>query len=93
VTEPLSQNEARRRISRILRHGSVVIWDHCKTELAKDDLDIVDVNNVLRCGRLIEPAEPARERWRYRVHTDRMCVVVQFESEVELSVVTAWRKR
>lgn len=62
-------------------------------ELDHDDMDSGDALNVLRAGQIKEPAEDVRGRWRYRVHTDRMCVVVQFESDAHLSVVTAWRKR
>ena len=93
LKEPLSSNEARKLISRIVTHGDVVLWDHCKKELDEDDLDVMDVTNILRCGRITEPAEYEKERWRYRVHTERMCAVVQFDSEEELSVVTAWRKK
>ena len=30
--------------------------------------------------------------WRYRVHTGKMTVIVRFEDETELMIVTAWRK-
>ena len=29
--------------------------------------------------------------WRYQIHTPKMCVVIRFESETILEVVTAWR--
>jgi hypothetical protein len=90
--EPYAPNEARKRISRILQHGAVTVWDHCKDELAKDDMTIADAVNVLRCGRIREPAEQVKDAWRYRVHTDHMGVVVQFEGETGVAIVTAWRK-
>lgn len=31
--------------------------------------------------------------WRYRVHTERMAVVVTFVSESKVKLVTAWRKK
>jgi len=93
LKEPLDRYQARKLIAQILVSGEVVVWDHCKEELAKDDLDIMDASNVLRCGQITEPAEEVRGRWRYRVHTDHMGVVVQFEADDALSVVTAWRKR
>jgi hypothetical protein len=93
MKEPLPANQARKLISLILNAGAIVIWDHCKEELSKDDMDTVDAISALRSGRIIEPAEPVGDRWRYRVHTERMCVVVQFESEEALSLVTAWRKK
>jgi len=82
-----------KKIHRVRTHGSVVYFEHCKSALADDGLTTVDADNVLRCGRMTEPAEPVFGRWRYRVHTDRMCVVVQFESEHEIALVTAWRKK
>lgn len=93
VKEPFDRYQARKLIAKILVSGDVVVWDHCKDELAKDDLDIVDATNVLRCGQITEPAEQERGRWRYRVHTEHMGVVVQFEADESLSIVTAWRKR
>ena len=76
-------NEARKRIARILSISTIVFWDHCKNELAKDDLNSIDAINVLRVGRITEQAEQqgGLSRWRYRVHTDSTCVVVQFEGE------------
>jgi hypothetical protein len=52
----------------------------------------VDVVNVLR-GGVVEPGEFERGSWRYRVHTVRIWVVIAFNSETELVIVTAWRER
>ena len=93
MKEPLDRYQARKLIAHILPSGDVVLFDHCKIELAKDDLDSVDAINVLRCGQITEEAEEVKARWRYRVHTEQMCVVVQFEDENALSIVTAWRKK
>jgi len=49
--------------------------------------------NVLRMGRLFEPCEMSNGTWRYRIHTDRFCVVVAIRSEDSLVVVTTWRKK
>lgn len=87
----LDRNAARKLIAFIRTGGTVAIWQHCHDELAKDDLDALDVDNVLRCGQIEEEPEFERNNWRYRVRTPRMCVVVQFDSRTELAVVTAWR--
>jgi hypothetical protein len=58
--------------------------------MAKDHLDAVDVDNVLR-GGVVEPGEYENGSWRYRVRTDRITVVIAFRSGSELVVVTAWR--
>lgn len=94
LDEPLDCNAARKQVSWILTHGVFEYWGHCKEELAKDGLDVSDALNVLRGGTIYEPAEQhSSGRWRYRVHTERICVVLHFDSRTELSVVTAWRKK
>ena len=60
--------------------------------MRKDGLTTVDCENVLR-GGIVEPAEWINGAWRYRISTSRMCFVIELESETELFVVTAWRKR
>jgi len=62
-------------------------------EMAADNLTIVDCTNVLR-GGVPDPAEwnDEYEEYRYRVHTQRICVVIVFTSEEELFIVTTWRK-
>lgn len=89
----LDRNAARKLISKIRVNGAVIQWNHCKEALADDNLDTVDLDNVLRCGIIREEPEwnDKSEAWRYRVATNAMLVVIQFESEAELSVVTAWR--
>jgi hypothetical protein len=83
---------AHRQIRAILESGTVVWTQHARHELARDDMTTVDAENVLRAG-VVEPAEWENGEWRYRVRTARMFVVVAFESETELVVVTAWRVR
>jgi hypothetical protein len=87
------RNAARKLIAAIRVTGTVVTWTHCQDELKNDNLDMADLDNVLRCGTIQEePEQDGRSgEWRYRVKTVKMCVVVQFETEDELSVVTAWR--
>lgn len=92
VTERLSPAEAQKLIRSILATGAVSFSDHSKAEIAKDSLSIPDCANVLRAGVVEEP-EYDRGTWRYRVRTQRICVVVAFRSESELSIVTAWRIR
>lgn len=60
--------------------------------MAKDKLAAVDVVNVLRAGAYSE-AEWKNGAWRHHAFTQRITVVVEFESEVELTVITAWRNQ
>lgn len=90
LVEPLSPPDARRLLREILQNGSVAFSRHAEQEMAKDELTMVDVTNVLR-GGVVDPAELQRGSWRYRVRTARIAVIVAFRSETELRVVTAWR--
>jgi hypothetical protein len=92
MDEPLSPPEAKRLIREILAGGEVVSSRHATEEMKNDDLTMVDCINVLR-GGIVEPAEWENGTWRYRVHTQRIWVVVAFRSETRLVVVTAWRSK
>ena len=92
MDEPLSPPDARARLRHILAEGTVTTTQHARDEMRKDELTIVDCANVLR-GGVVEPAEWESGGWRYRVHTARICVVVEFEDDVEAVIVTAWRYR
>jgi hypothetical protein len=90
VTDRLDPTVAQRLIRKILAEGHVSWSDHAKIEIAKDKLEIPDCANVLRAGVVEEP-EYENGSWRYRVRTQRICVVVAFRTENEVSIVTAWR--
>jgi hypothetical protein len=90
VDEPLSNDDAKRLIRALLVAGDFTLTGHAKRALADDRLEVGDVLNVLR-GGWVEFSEPVGECWRYRVTTRTMCVVVEFASDAELVVVTAWR--
>lgn len=86
----LETGAAKRLIRRILESGTVAFSGHARDELRKDKLTTVDCVNVLR-GGTVSPGEWERGSWRYRVKTNRICVVVVIRSETRLVVVTAWR--
>lgn len=87
---PLEAATAKRLIRHILEAGTVTPSQHALEEMAKDDLTLVDCVNALR-GGVVEPPELEKGTWRYRVKTNRICVVVAFRSDQELRIVTAWR--
>lgn len=91
VDQPLSSGDARRLAKEILESGSVVYTRHARQEMAKDDLSAVDVVNVLRGGAYGE-AEWENGAWRHQAFTQRIVVVLEFDQEDELIVITAWRK-
>jgi hypothetical protein len=89
---PLREVEARQLLNHILMEGQVVFSRHALHEMAKDHMIEQDTIHVLRAGRF-DPAEWENGDWRYRIHTQRFCVVAAFDSETLAIVVTAWRKR
>jgi hypothetical protein len=72
--------------------GASGFTKHAEAKMAKDTLASVDVINVLRGGVYAE-AEWENAGWRHQVFTQRIVVVIEFESESELTIITAWRKR
>jgi len=91
LRQPLQPTDARALIRRIVDQGVVEFWRHAEEEMEKDGLSQADCLNVLR-GGWPDPAEYENGHWRHQVHTRAMCAVVQFESSMDLSVVTMWRK-
>lgn len=91
--EPYTRHEARKLVSRLLSFGSVVFWEHCDTEAGKDGISRIRLTQGLQFGLIIEEAEEKDGRWRYRIHHEDLCAVVQFEGLKELHVVTCWRKK
>lgn len=92
IDEPLGPTDAKRLIREILENGAVHFTQHAFDEMARDALEAQDCTNVLR-GGVVEPAEPERGSWRYRVHTARMWFVIAFRSKAALTVITAWREK
>lgn len=90
--DPVDSTEARKLIRAILENGEVVPTKHFKDEANKDELTIVDAENVLRGGSVREP-EWENGSWRYQVETQRIRVVVCFEDDTTLILVTIMRLR
>lgn len=92
LDEPLKPPEAKALIREILVTGEVTYSKpHAEERLVKWRLTTLDCVNVLRAGVVAE-GEYENGSWRYRVYTPRICVVVRFESEDILQIVTAWRE-
>jgi len=80
------------RVRGFARDGIVVWSAHGLDRARAHGMTTVECYHTLR-GGVSDPAELARGQWRYRVHWQRMCVVVVFRSELEAVVVDAWRKQ
>lgn len=84
--------EAKKAIRRCLDDGLLnAPWSHALDAMKKRNLDILDVENVLRGGLVCE-AEAENGEWRYQVRTRTITVVIQFEEDESVSIVTAWRE-
>lgn len=91
LEEAYNPAKAKQLMRAIISDGTVIITGHAEQEMLADNLTSVDCVNVLR-GGIVEPAEWVNGAWRYRVHTVKIYVVIEFENEKELVLVTAWRK-
>lgn len=93
LPEPLRPPEVKKLVLQIIRRGVVTYSQpHAEERMRERNISTVDCINVLR-GGVTEEGEYENGSWRYRVHTAKMCVVIRFESEMLLEVVTAWREK
>ncbi|QQR91033.1 MAG: DUF4258 domain-containing protein [Myxococcales bacterium] len=95
----INKEEARAAIRRIIQTGTVTFTGHARKEMSNDHLGEIDVLNVLR-GGWVEGPEWENGGWRYKVCTQKITVVVEFECEDDMSIeqeldevviITAWR--
>ena len=93
VTKRLDVRQACKLVRVARQHGNVDLSGHAQKAMEDDDLIETDVDNVLRCGAVYDEPECVGDSWRYKVETERICVVVAFLSATEVVVVTVWRKR
>ena len=93
----LQKEEARKLLGRMIREDgiNVLFSKHAREELKKDGLGIDDAISILAStdAKILKEAEFEKRTYRYRVETIDFCLVIAFNSEDELIVVTAWRKR
>lgn len=101
MLEPFDTVAARTVIRRIVREGTVTFVNpHALDAMCDDHLQQIDVLNVLR-GGWVEDAEWENGAWRYKVCTNKITAVIEFEYDdqaevdelAELIVVTVWRMR
>lgn len=92
LDEPLDAVRARTLVRRILSSGDVYFSDHAHDRMSTEPMSTLDVQNVLRGGWVDAQRTTFEEgTWRYRVTTHDMFVVVAFDSESEMSIVTTRR--
>jgi hypothetical protein len=87
---PLKPPEAKPLFRDIMENGVVEFSSHAIDEIGVDNMETSDCLNVLR-GGVVHPPDYVNGEWRYRVSTQRICIVVALASKMKLRVVTAWR--
>ena len=90
--EALKPTDAKKLARSVVENGEVEFTGHARQEMKKDGLGTTDCLNLIRAGIYNTP-EPHNEGWRYRIETATMAVVIAFDSEARLRVITAWRKK
>jgi len=91
MEQPLKCAKAKVLLRKILNSGVIVYSrPHALDRLKERNISMIDCENVLRAGTVHE-AEFENGTWRHQIVTGKLAVVVEFLSEKEILVVTAWR--
>lgn len=91
MEQPLKPAKAKLLLRKILDSGIIVYSrPHALDRLKERKISMIDCENVLRAGTVKE-AEFENGAWRHHVVTGKLAVIVEFLSESEILVVTAWR--
>ena len=93
---PLSADQCRRKAQRCLKKGGFRFGkapDTVRALMEERDLTINDLLNVLRAERATVTAswDSDFEEWRYSMETQRIKVLIAFETPERVVLVTFWR--
>lgn len=95
-TQRLDKNQARKLVAKIVQHYpfNIRFSRHALDEIEKDGLIISDILNVMKSpdAKIRNEAGFEKGSYRYRLETNRITVVISFDSSTSFVVVTAWRK-
>ncbi len=87
MDSPLNAVAAKQLLKKILKIGVITYSQpHAVDRMRERSLSMVDCENVLRGGK-IEPDGITR----FKVSTNKIVLVIEFISDEEVLVVTAWR--
>lgn len=92
----LNKNEARKLLIKMMANDCKILFtDHAIKELKNDDLDRVDAINILSssASKIVDEPEQKNGNWRYRVITEKICVVIEFKSVNGILVITVFRMK
>ncbi len=91
----LNKEQARKLLSKIMSDdGHISFTRHSREELKNDNLTTVDAVNILAStdSRITDEPEFKNDIWRYRVNTNKICVVISFfENHRGFLVITVFK--
>ena len=92
----LDKTQARKLVTEITNRfpTNIRYSAHALEELKKDNLTTSDVLNIIKSAdaKIIKEPDFEKGSYRYRLETQRIVVVVSFDSPTSFVVITAWRK-
>jgi hypothetical protein len=91
--DPYNEKRALDRIKKLWFEGNFILLPHAKKPLQDDDLDILDVEHVIRYGVIKETTNP-RKLWRYRIEgltADRLRAACVIEIDDKAILITVFR--
>lgn len=93
LNEPLTIADATRLVRRLAGcDGTIRLAGHAERQMAVRCIGFDEVLRTLRTGEVVRPAYRRRGSWRYRVERRQMCVVVEFDGESVVVVVTTFER-
>jgi hypothetical protein len=78
-------------LSQTLAAGGIRFTGHALRELRKDGITVERAYVVLRVG-IVREAEWEQGEWRHQAHAGADVLVLTFETETSVVVVTGWRR-
>ena len=96
IYDPLNYKRVMWRIKKIWEEGSVKFVHHANEQMKKRGLDVSDVENISRYGRIVEHSQPA-ELWRYKIeglsldHGKAACIVELNKRLIIITVISIKR--
>ena len=91
MSDPTNYKWAHQRIKKLWSEGKTEIRTHAQLRMSQREIDIFDIQNVIRYGRIVEHSKPI-ELWRYTilgkaVDGARMKVVVEINGSLVIVTV------
>jgi hypothetical protein len=90
LSDPTNYKWAQQRIKKLWSDGKTEIRPHARLRMSQREIDILDIQNVIRYGRIVEHSRP-QHLWRYAIlgkAVDGAAIKVVVEINGSLIIVT-----